>query len=333
MQERSIKLNKNGYEPFIDALKGFAIFFVVINHSLPEEIRKLLVFDLWGGMGVPVFLLIQSFHFYKKGIQVNKGINWRRVVLNVVAPFLLVEFIIVLVKSIGSNFIDSVISVFGSGKGGPGDYYIWIYLQFVVLLPIIRIVFRQLSSVGIAVFMILASALLEVVSCTLIFESPVLYKYVFFRYFFLIYLGYLWTKNGIMLNIKTLMLSVFSIISIIVFDYTDIDLSPIFYSKGWRAFHWICYFYTASLFIFFINALYTKISSLFQKIIRYIGRYSWEVFCTQLVVFSFLTPSMLNIENTLLLGLVYLLITISLSFSYPVLVFCVKRIRQIFFNA
>lgn len=61
----TFELSKDGYEPFLDYLKGICIIMVVINHGFASAEEKLL-FPIWINQAVPIFLLIQVFHSYKK---------------------------------------------------------------------------------------------------------------------------------------------------------------------------------------------------------------------------------------------------------------------------
>lgn len=62
----SLTFNRDGYDPLIDYLKGLCILFVVIQHSIPTALHHYTMFALWGRLAVPIFLLIQVFHAYKK---------------------------------------------------------------------------------------------------------------------------------------------------------------------------------------------------------------------------------------------------------------------------
>ena len=61
-----IELINEGYDPFIDFLKGICIFLVILKHALPASWEFALYFPLWGDAAVPIFLLIQAFHFFKR---------------------------------------------------------------------------------------------------------------------------------------------------------------------------------------------------------------------------------------------------------------------------
>jgi peptidoglycan/LPS O-acetylase OafA/YrhL len=45
-----VPLMKNGYDPFIDFLKGWSILMVILTHALPNSVRDLTFFSVWGGV-------------------------------------------------------------------------------------------------------------------------------------------------------------------------------------------------------------------------------------------------------------------------------------------
>lgn len=134
--------------------------------------------------------------------------------------------------------------------------------------------------------MIALSCLLELV-CSYTHIPDWLYRLLFFRYFFLIYLGYLWVEKGICLNRITLCLSIVSIFFILLFTYTSVNLEPLFFQSGWRINHWICDFYVAYLFMFFLKFSYNYLSEKLKSFICLMGKYSYEIFLLQMFVFRF----------------------------------------------
>ena len=66
MENRTLSLKKNEYDPFIDYIKGFCILSVIILHSTPVSVLKASLGCLWISMCVSLFLLVQVFHAYKK---------------------------------------------------------------------------------------------------------------------------------------------------------------------------------------------------------------------------------------------------------------------------
>jgi len=61
---KTVSFNKTGYDPFIDFIKAYAILCVLIGHTLP--FTDYWGYGLWAGMQVPLFVLVQVFHGFKK---------------------------------------------------------------------------------------------------------------------------------------------------------------------------------------------------------------------------------------------------------------------------
>ena len=137
---RVFTLNRPGYDPFIDFLKGICIIFVIINHCMPVKVMEYTAFFFWGVSAVPIFLIIQVFHAYKKGVN-NATINYRRLWKKIIYPFLICELTIFIIVSVRhqhtdfSVYISDAISLIKYGGYGPGAYYPWIYIQFALILP------------------------------------------------------------------------------------------------------------------------------------------------------------------------------------------------------
>lgn len=320
IEPRVINLH-GSHNRFLDALKGYAILFVLINHATPLYLKQLTLFDLWGGMAVPLFLLIQVFHFYKHGIDRIKPIGWKKLLFKLVSPYIIAEVSIICIRSFTEHISIgvSITQCFNSWGFGPGEYYIWQYFQFLLLLPLLSLLFKQLAIKHICYLSIIISIGLELLA-SFIHISEHAYKFLFFRYFFLIFLGYLWSLNGVLLNRKTLLLSCISILFICLFDYTNIDLSLLFYDTSWKCFHWICYFYPAFLLIFILHFIYKRSSVFVQKFLELIGRNSWTIFCVQMVVYYFLSPDLFSfISLDSLRGAMYFFLGISLSLM-PVMI-------------
>ncbi len=74
-----IQLAKDGYDPFIDFMKGFCILSVVLVHAIPHIPGGVYTI----GQCVPLFLLIQVYHYYKNGMENAKPFNiqkvWKRI--------------------------------------------------------------------------------------------------------------------------------------------------------------------------------------------------------------------------------------------------------------
>lgn len=89
---KTISFNKTGYDPFIDFLKAYAIIFVVVAHNFPSELWNYCLFQVWADMQVPMFILIQVFHAYKKGTAPT--IKWPSLLKRIILPFVGIQAII-----------------------------------------------------------------------------------------------------------------------------------------------------------------------------------------------------------------------------------------------
>lgn len=83
-----ISFNKVSYDPFIDFLKAYCILVVIFCHGFPY--LKQVGYAIWG-VQIPIFFLIQVFHFYKRE---PKPINWKMIGKRIVLPFVAIELLI-----------------------------------------------------------------------------------------------------------------------------------------------------------------------------------------------------------------------------------------------
>lgn len=292
--ERAVVFNKVGYDPFIDFIKAYAIICVLLGHTFPylDETG----YSLWYGMQVPFFVLIQVFHTFKKDAV---SLCFRKIAIRVLLPYVLVQTGIIVVLLLISKMNHSLlISQMLTGGGiGPGSYYPWIYLQFALLLPLIKPWFDKGSKIQKAIILIAICEGLEI-AAALIHLSDNLYRLLAVRYLFLIDLGWIWVNDGIVLNIRVLLFSLFSIMAIVYFEYFYVNTEPWFYDTAWRTHRWPCYFYVATLLSYFLYVLYRKIRMIryFRLITTILARCSYEIFLMQMAVIT-LFPSMSFISN------------------------------------
>lgn len=289
----NILLNKKGYEPFLDFLKGVCIVFVILTHCISPSLHKYSLFCLWGDMAVPLFLVVQVFQTYKKGTSIIK-INVTKLLKRIVVPFLIAQVAGVAVLSlVGYPFLNSLRQF---GDIGPGAFYPYIYLQFAVLLWLVSSLFNKVKKVGLLLFLFLVvSELLELVSIYLPI-GPSVYRFLFFRYTFLIFLAWLLTKGGIAFKPFTIVLAIVSAVFILLFDGIIrrynltggvINSSSMFYDRSFAIFHWISYFYVVFFLLFIIYGcfrLFEK-TTVLKNYFVVCGKYSYEIFLFQMVFF------------------------------------------------
>lgn len=312
---KTILLSKEGYDPFIDYLKGVSILFVILAHCLP--LQEYILFSLWGAQAVPLFLLVQVFHSYKKSVGcISVSYDLKKLFHRIFKPFLLLVVIqlLLLIFIQQKNPIVTIKNAILSGGIGPGSYYVWIYVQFFFLLPIVGIVNQRIRGGYLLLIFTMLCIALEML-CTYIHIPAGLYRLLAIRYVYLICLGYIWTISGIEINKRTILLSFISILFILMFTYTSINLEPLFFNNDWKICHWVCYFYVAYLFVYLLHKIYQWSSRYLNSLFCLMGKCSYEIFLLQMFVFTFFPSAadMAFIGNSYVIVLIRIVLTTSLS--------------------
>ena len=144
--KNTIELMKNGYDPFLDFLKGFCILSVIFHHCLGPQ-KDILLFPYWGQLAVPLFLILQSYHVFRRtDVQIGKP-QVSKMMQRIFIPFAavtLLEFSLCLIFR-DTSLIQLAKGTILSGGIGPGSYYIWVYLQFFFLVPLTYWAFRRFN--------------------------------------------------------------------------------------------------------------------------------------------------------------------------------------------
>ena len=286
-----IEFKKEGYDPQIDYIKGLCILFVVWTHCMNRGELSNILFPYWGDTAVPIFIIIQVFHYYKKGVSVRMpSISklWKRIMkpyIMMVSLMFIVQFFI---------YYDMTDGTFSPTlyweKRGPGSYYIFIYVEMAFVIPLFAPLYRKFSTKWLLVIFLILSQLVEIV-CSLTHCPDNIYRITFFRYIFLIFIGYLLATKGLKLNKLTIIASIFSMSFLYLFAYKEIDMEPLFctHLSLWPLCHWVCYIYIAFFFLAFLKYTYSKLSTCyncFMICIMRIGKCSYEIYLFQIFYYA-----------------------------------------------
>jgi hypothetical protein len=322
MNSYEISFKKDGYDPFVDYMKGVCILCVVMAHAISKSFHDASLLCLWGDMQVPLFLLIQCLHQFKKS-DVSMP-NWRKMWKRIIKPFLIAEVLLFILGVLLTYFspngkVSEFVQTFAQlGGTGRGCYYPKMYIEFAILIPLF---FPSLRNnrwlMGGAILLI--SILSEIVFST--YDIYILWQWVCFRYLFIIFLAYIVATVGIKINLFTIMLSILSCIMIMLFQYSNIDFEPLFYDNPWRIYHWPVYFWMAFALIPILYYLYRiKTAERIKGVIISMGKYSYEIFLFQMLVF-FCSDTILLDRISQWGAIVYLLYAILLIIVciYPIL--------------
>ena len=317
-----------GYDLSLNFVKGICILLVLVHHATSLHFQQESLFYIWGYPAVPLFLLIQVFQTYKKGLE-DRQWHLTRIWKRAVRPFLIVELVIFVYLMLAhpmASWRSILTYVVYWGGAGPGSYYPWIYIQFAILLPLLAPLFRCLHGFWLAFVFLLLSVGGEVL-CSVLHVQEWQYRLLFIRYLFLVYLGYLLVVKGVSLNIITVFLSVVSLYFVYYFKTGHVDWSPwVYYTEAWSTFHWICYFYIVYLIVYFLCKFFYWLpaGSSFENGICILGEHSYAIYIFQLfyfiVVAPFVSTKLDIIDNTVLSSILYVLISILLC-SAPVIYF------------
>ena len=336
----AVHLKRNGYDPFIDFLKGMCIIFVILNHCMPSSLQHNTLFSLWGGNAVPIFLLIQVFHSYKKGVSASK-VNFSKLWNRIIKPFLFTEFVIFSVCSLEIYFEDKSVADFLStafygGGRGPGSYYPWVYVQFAIILPLISFVFEKFNIWQLLIIFIIVSQAFEMISSLTNIPDWPYYSLSFVRYTFLFYLGYLMASDKVFINKYTLLLSILSLIITIVFVYFPFNLSPVFRSNlFWKNCHWPCYIFIPYILIGFLKLLYQKLQDRIVAFTITVGKSSYEIFLFQLFYYMVIATKLRDLLKVLGNNYVEMFFYILLSVLIcilPIIYFNNKKTNILFYK-
>lgn len=270
-------------------------------------------------MQVPLFVLVQVFHAYKTGRCPKFSLVkiWKRIVL----PFLLMQMFIAGVLYLThweSAYNLAYFALIGGGMG-PGAYYPWVYIQVAILLPLFWKLFGRFSIIDMLFLFIVTCVAFEILF-SIIKLPPFIFRLTAVRYIFLIYLGMIWVRRGIVINVKTICLSLFTMAITLWFYYKNPDLSPVFYNTGWKTHRWICYFYVASLLpagLWFISQKISKFENV-DRLIKIIARSSYEIFLVQMAVFVIFPPLLnsINICNPYILFVAEVIFSITIGILF-----------------
>jgi hypothetical protein len=112
--EKVVLFKKDGYDPFIDFLKAYAIICVLMGHTFP--FLQETGYALWYGMQVPIFILIQAFHVFKKDVV---ELNLKKIILRIFIPYFIIlsaEYIILFIHGVSIKALIGSL-LYGGGMG------------------------------------------------------------------------------------------------------------------------------------------------------------------------------------------------------------------------
>lgn len=224
-------------------------------------------------------------------------------------PFILVQVSMVFVYCfLSGNYIPPRGWVRNFGYG-PGSYYPLLYIQMALLLQLFKKSIQRLSRLQLLLIFLCLSEGSEIL-CSLTNPPEWLYRLLILRYFFIIYLGYLWVKEGVILNTKMIILSCLSAFAVIYFSYYSVDDEPWFFTTAWNISRWPCYYWVSNglICIFWYIWKYLKRVGLINNCVQFLSRTTWEIYLMQMASIFLIKDKMLPIDNIMLRFAVWVMI-------------------------
>ncbi|MDD4781488.1 MAG: acyltransferase family protein [Tissierellia bacterium] len=321
---------EKGVINYLNFIKGVCIILVILLHSIPYAHWRISLAGAWLDQAVPIFLFITAYLTYYsfergKNFKIYFSINsFKKMINRIFFPFLFLIIIqLTILPIIGHQMPAKQVVMWGGV--GPGSYYPWLYLQAWFFIPIIIYIVQKLSIVK-SIIIVLGSAVL--IECFLSFIDihPNIYRLLFTRHIFILYLGCIMRKYEFKLSISTIVLGITSLFAILLLVYGGINLKPLF-TGYWVSQQWMTSFYPFLIFII-IRDIYKhidkcKITSLINKF----GIYSYEIFLTQMFLFSLDFSSIFRrIPNIAVAIILYFIIMLFFSIT-PVIIFKKMRLK------
>lgn len=142
---------------------------------------------------------------------------------------------------------------------------------------------------------------LEILFSVIDFPESI-YRLLAIRYFFLFWLGWQWVQEGIKINWLTILLSLFSLFSILYFEYFSVDDEPWFYTTGWKCHRWPCYFFATYGLTAFLYVIWQWVNrnNLLSKFVKILAASSYEIFLVQMSAIFLTSSEAFMIDNKLI---------------------------------
>lgn len=170
------------------------------------------------------------------------------------------------------------------GGFGPGSYYVPLYAQYFLLLPLFALAARRRHGPAAALAAAIALQVAALHFC------PVwLYRLLAVRYLPLPLAGLWWARRGIELTPLSLTLSALSAAALLALTYGGLALQPwLCTTRPWEYANWPCYAWPAVALPAALYGLRLRLCDALRRAVEWCGRRSLEIYMAQMAVFFFL---------------------------------------------
>ncbi|NVM45906.1 MAG: acyltransferase [Candidatus Lokiarchaeota archaeon] len=311
---QDIKIKEDSSSFFqVDFLKTFMIAFVIIDHSLLHSLIRGTGTELWERMSIPVFLILLGFNmgnsFARRGDQyLSELYSWsyfKRKFWRFVFPYIILYIVSTTAGFIiyEENFTDTFrenwfleyIVYQKSLLEGPGNWFIPILFQSILLLPLMYKLFSILPR-----FSLILSFLIEICFHLFVFAyvGEITIENIFtelnFRYIILLYIsaigmGFWFSKDHDLFSKKNLFVWILfpiSVIYMVAWEFfgfrLEVDGSGIVRGD----YNYFTFIYSAFIILIVMKVIPKNPKNKVLKIFTVIGRSTFHIYLVQDVYFA-----------------------------------------------
>jgi fucose 4-O-acetylase-like acetyltransferase len=257
----------------IDGIKGLAILFVLLNHSLPDAVMTATYSLFHVSQAVPLLVVMMGYTGVMARIR-PLGDYLKRRGVRLLVPWAIawvVALVAVLIR--GDRLWSPTLLMAALPGNGPGNYFIAIALQFVLLLPVLRWLLKK------GPWVLLGTCLAFDISFQLLAGYVSMNEYVhkacILRYLFTLALGMLLVSGK-----RFWLLLPVSIAYLVLI--TQGFRIPLF-MPDWQSQALFAAGYTVALVTIGLRLRY-------PRILEQLGRASWHIFLVQIIWFGQVAP-------------------------------------------
>ena len=305
----------------INVIKGFAIISVVILHSINEKVllNSYSILHIW--QAVPLFMVVMGLNagmsvFNKKPefSELYTKTYFKNKFDRIIIPFLFIFVLSILLGYIWYWFTGQYKIEFRHSNfmgllpvSGPGNYFITLTLQSILLLPFIKYLFKWRPFLTLISLVVLEVIFLLISDDLRLFtRNNYLYSAAFPRYFSAIAFGLVLSKLVFRpaRTTKIILITCIAIISgvyLIEITYGFMDIPQI--KEEWETQNVLTFSYAAFMVFLLFKTLPDHSDNWLLKFLALMGTASYHIFLVQIVYFG-----LINDKHYLVLNLIICLV-------------------------
>lgn len=286
----------------LDYIKAFAILSVILLHTIPYGvlISTYSVLHIW--QVVPLFVILMGFNLVRSKNEPDYNLSYfHKRYQRVIKPFIPIFSISLILGFLlyRDQLYLGWLNLMGlMPKSGPGNYYITMLIQFILIAPVIYKAFSKRPKMTIMVLFLMDLAF-QIFSMDYgLFDNiPYLYNANIIRYLSALALGMWISKDYKIKSKRNIWIMLGSIFSFIYLILGNAELVLLF-DEGWRTQNILSFFYPTVLVMLGLRFLPNRADTPLLNLIGTIGKASYHIFLIQMIYFALIPTYSIAYELT-----------------------------------